>query len=177
MKNLLFGIAFVTATVCTAQELKHEKLKFLLGDYEVVANSPDGQGGWKATGSGKASFFTILEGTFVRETIVTSGQMGTLTMDNTIGFDGRTQTLRLIALDKEYSTMDVYHGKIEQNKLILDNLKSDAKFILDNGEEWSFKLTYEMISEDQNQLVVEFTKDDGKTWLPFAKNLFNRMGN
>ncbi|MCE7995749.1 MAG: DUF1579 family protein [Roseivirga sp.] len=148
--------------------------KYLLGTFKVTVYLPDGNGDWNAGGGGTADFITTLSGTFIEENIATSIGSSTLTMKNTIGVDGRSKNLRLIAMDKEYSTMDVYHGKSDNKTLVFTNLKSDEAFETQNGESLSFRLTYRQLSASKNSLLVEFTKDKGKNWSPYARQEYLR---
>lgn len=178
MSKFLYPIVLL---ICMFSSLSAQTLtpgvapyKFLLGEFHVKVFIPDGEGGWNAGGNGEARFVTTLDGTFIEENIATSMGNTTLTMKNTIGVDGRTKSLRMIAMDKEYSTMDVYHGKADTQTLIFNNLKSDRPFETQNGETLSFRLTYKKVTDQKNSLLVEFTKDKGSNWLPYARQEYLR---
>jgi len=164
------------ATIGTAQPLieSMQSFAFLLGEYEVISMRPDGKGGWSEAGKGQASFYPILEGTFVRQEVTTKLGNASLTMNNTFGIDGRSGQMRLLALDREYSTMDVYHGTINDQSLVFSNLESDTPARTPDGTPISFRLSYQSISDSENQLTVELTTDEGKTWQPYARNRFLR---
>lgn len=171
---VFLGFFLLNVNYLSAQ-LIHPELNFLLGDFETRVLLPDGQGGWVAGGSGKARFYPILDGTFIREDLNLSFGKGTLTMSNSMGKDRRSDKLRMVAMDKEFSTMDVYYGKVEDTKVILDNIDSDLPFKTQDGKQISFRLTYSKISENENESFVEMTKDQGQTWLPYSKQRFIRV--
>ncbi len=175
--SLLLSICFLITSLKAQQSALNPKLSnyaYLLGEFEVKVYLPDGNEGWKDGGEGTASYSTILEGTFIQENFAITIGNGTLTMNNILGIDPRTKELRLIALDKEYGTMDIYEGKIDQDTFFVSNLHSDARFELSNGDKLAFQLTYSPLTESSHRLLIEFTKDDGKSWHPYAKQYYIR---
>jgi len=178
MKSLsILGLILILAQAVSAQisTSKIKDFEFLIGSFEVHVNLPDGKGGWQQGGKGTAEFYPILDNTFIREEIATTMGNTTFTMSNTFGIDGRSGQTRLFALDREYSTMDIYYGKIEEDKLIYDNLKSDIPAKTRDGQDISFRLTYSKVNENENEILAEITLDKGKTWRPYAKNKFIRV--
>lgn len=179
MKRIIkcFALPFVLVTLNASAQTKNKikDYEFLIGEFEVQVYLPKGNGEWVAGGNGSASFYPILDNTFIREDIATTMGNTTFTMNNTFGTDGRSGQSRLIALDKEYSTMDVYHGKVEkENTLVYDNLNSDIPAKTSDGKEISFRITYSKLNENENQVFAEITLDKGETWRPYAKNKFIR---
>lgn len=150
--------------------------EFLLGDFDVTVNLPDGNGGWNRAGNGKSVLTTALDGTFIEENKATGIGNTSLTMKNIIGIDPRTKEFRLFALDKEYGTMDIYRGRREDKSIVFDNVSSDARFVSQNGLSYAFRLTYAFVKKNENSLYVESTTDDGKTWTPYAKITYKRVG-
>lgn len=176
MRLYLFVLViFFISTQDLLSQVKDVRLNFLLGSFDTRVLLPDGKGGWQPEGKGRADFFPILDGTFIREELKLSFGNTTLTMSNSIGQDGRDNQLRLIAMDKEYSTMDVYYGKVETGKLIFTNLHSDIPAVDRDGNKISFKLTYSQVSPSENQSLVEITRDEGKSWTPFSMQKFLRV--
>lgn len=159
-----------------AQQLNPKLTDFvyLLGTYDLTIYVPAGEDNWQEAGKGNASFTTILDGTFIQEDFFTTMGNTTLTMKNTIGVDARTEGLRLIAMDKEYGTMDVYEGEKEGDVITVSNITSDRPFVNDQGEAIAFRLTYSKVDAETNQLLVEFTKNKGETWMPYAKQVYRK---
>lgn len=163
--------------ILNAQELMEgiKDYEHLLGDFEVTVLLPATDGEWREGGKGEASFIPTLGGRFIEENISASFGEGSLNMKNTIGLDPREGgKLRLVAMDKEYGAMDMYRGKKDGQKLIFDNLTSDARFENQNGQNLAFQLTFDMITHDLHTLLVEFTDDDGKSWKPYTKIEYRR---
>lgn len=177
MKNLLvvLSILFLSATAGRAQG-RIDEFRFLLGTYDVQVYLPDGNNGWKEGGRGKAHFYPILDSTFIREDLNLNFGEGTLTMSNSIGRDSRQNQLRMIAMDKEYASIDIYIGHIEKGNIIFNNLTSDRAAPTDSGAGVHFRITYFQVSQKINQSLVEMTSDEGKTWKIYSKQLFNRVG-
>ncbi len=173
MKSIATIFLFMV-TVCATGQFKHADLEFLIGSFDTEVLIPDGKGQWKNGGEGSAQFYPFLDNTFIREELELTYGEGTLTMSNSIGRDHRSNEVRLIALDKEFSTMDVYKGNVVGGKLVIDNVSSDLPFVTQEGDSISFRLTYRRISAEQNESLVEMTKDGGITWSPFSKQVFTR---
>lgn len=165
------------ATEASAQTLnkKLSAYQHFLGTFELEIYFPDPAGKFAKVGTGKATIGTALDGTFLQEEKATKVGQGGLTMLNIIGIDPRTGGFRLFAMDKEFGTMDIYLGKADGKNLVFDNVKSDAKFVNQNGSSLSFRLTYTFESVDRNILVVESTEDEGTTWKPYARAVYNRV--
>ncbi|MEO9965439.1 MAG: hypothetical protein ABJF11_06615 [Reichenbachiella sp.] len=111
----------------------------------------------------------LLDSTYIDEEFAIRMESGSITMRSTLGVDGRTNELRLIALDKEYSTMDVYAGTATGRTLVLSNLKTDVAFKSADGTQFSFRLTLEPCKSCHHQLTVEYTNDNGQTWKRFSR--------
>ena len=172
-----YAFALLTSYNLSAQTLQDglKKYEHLLGTFEVEVMMPTRDGGWTKGGEGKATFETILGGKFIQEKIKTTFGQGTLTMHNTIGIDPRESAFRLFAMDREYGSMDMYKGRAEGNDLIFDNLDSDKRFQSPTGESLAFRLNFVYISATEHHLLVEYTKDDGTTWYPYAKNIYKKI--
>lgn len=148
----------------------------LLGEYNMEVFIPQPDGTWKSVGKGEAKIKTILGGTFMRKEAVSKMGNSELTMESTIGFDIKAQKPKLLALDKEYGVIDSYEGKVESDKIIFDNLASGVRFETKNGDKLSFRLTFSKIKETSHEFLVEFSKDEGKTWLPYVKQKCVKIG-
>ena len=173
--KILITLSFTLFTaLCHGQnDTKEYVYDRLSGDFnlEIYSPSTSENGKWSKSGFGQASFVSFFDGTYIREQVKTNIQGNSYHMDNTIGIDGRSGNFRLIAVDKEFSTMDVFNGRFENNRLVFDNLLSDLKMYNPKGEEINFKLTYSFHENGKNVLLVEYSKDSGNNWLPFSKQI------
>lgn len=176
MKKYYFLLAILFVQVSYSQTTSKEDIyERFNGHYTIEVFVPTQTKDWKKIGSGSAEFSHFFDKTYIREIVKTNMNGKEMNMDNTIGIDGRTGKFRLIACDKEWSTMDVYNGELENNKLIFDNLKSDIKTYGRNKKEISFRLTYTFLSKSKNELLVEITADKGKTWMPYVKQVQTKV--
>ena len=172
MKQLLL-LLFVISTLGSQAQNTENKLRpfyYLIGSYDVKVFAPDESGNWQPDGSGQSTYSLLFDSTYIDENFVLNLSNATMTMRSTLGVDGRTKELRLIAMDKEYSTMDVYDGKAEGRKLVLSNLDSDEGFQTQNAGKISFKLTVWPSEKCHHELLVEYTNDGGNTWKKFSKH-------
>lgn len=148
--------------------------EFLLGNFTIVTNMPNGKGGWIKMGTGDSEVSTILDGTFIVDQKKTKFGQNSLTTFTTIGIDPRTGEYRFIVLDKEWGTMDVYKGKKEGKSIIVNNVDSDARFTDQDGNKLAFQLAYHLVSSSQIDFVIHSSKDEGKTWEPYGKATYTR---
>ncbi|TDA90219.1 hypothetical protein E0702_16405 [Halomonas marinisediminis] len=79
-----------------------------------------------------------------------------------------------MSFDKTLGSVDVYTGTISNETIIFNNLDSEYKTKNKLGEDISFKLIYKRLSATENELVVGYTKNKGRTWFPFVKNIYTR---
>lgn len=173
-RTILFTLQLLLTFTTFGQNTKHNELSFLVGNFTVEVFLPNGDNDWKKGGNGKASFSTILNGTFIREDIELNFPAATMHMSNTFGKDGRSGTWRMMALDQEYSVMDVYHGQFINNSFVFNNLESDIAAVNPKGEKINFRITFTKLSDNQNQSLVEMTTDLGNTWNIFSRQVFTR---
>ncbi|MEO1253463.1 MAG: hypothetical protein AAFY41_01075 [Bacteroidota bacterium] len=167
--NILFPI-FLQSTVAQSFSNDHS---YLLGKYSIEVYAPDDSGNWKRAGDGKATFESILDGKFIREKSEATHSGYPLTMDVTMGTDGKTQRTKLLALDKEYSSFDIYEKVAADDGIKFANLDSDP-FITEDGQKMYFQLHYKFLDDDSNELIVMFSMNEGISWKPYAKYLYKR---
>ncbi|WP_422362272.1 hypothetical protein [Reichenbachiella sp.] len=171
MKYLIVMALFFGGFVSQAQKSDNKLAPFyyLLGEYDIKVFTPDSIGQWQADGTGVSTYSMLFDSTYIDEMFVLNMTNATLTMRSTLGVDGRTKGLRLVALDKEFSSMDVYAGRAEGEKLILSNLDSDEAFATENAGKISFRLTVTPSKTCHHEMLVEYTNDQGKTWKKFSR--------
>ena len=173
---MLLGLLILTMNL-NAQDLnpKLKNFEYLLGKFTIEVFLPDVSGNWTKAGEGNAEVSTVLDGTFIQESVQTKFGGSSLTMFNLLGIDPRTKMPRFIATDKEYGTMDVYNGRSEGSALYLSNLNSDERFKTQNGDELAFNLTFTKVDDKSHQLLIEYSKNDGTSWQPYIKQRYSKV--
>jgi len=177
MKSLLFFFLFLFSSFSLfSQGLQKDisELSFLLGKYMVSVYRPAAEGTWQKVGAGRTTFEPILDGRFIRETSVTKGENGPMTMESTIGYDLRYKKLRLFAIDKEFGVMDAYIGFMKDDYLIFTNINADIPFVAENGDKMSFRMSFHKLEQGNLEFIVEWTKDGGVTWFPFTRHMYTK---
>lgn len=177
IRTLSLLLFIISSQVVFSQKVKpHLKpYVYMLGHYNVEVYAPLPNGKWKQDGTGFATFTPIMDGTYIREDVSTATSTYNLTMINTMGIDSRSNKFKLFALDKEYGVMDVYEGQVSGDTIRVTNLHSDEKFIGQDGQEMSFRLTYNLVPEGAFELLVEFTTDEGRSWKPYARHRYKTL--
>lgn len=153
---------------------RFSNISFLVGSYDIEVFSYTLAKGWVKSGAGNSE--CLIKDTFITEKVKLNKENCIVNLSNTIGCDVLDDTFRLLSLDIPLGSIDVYKGNFENGTLIFTNLDSDTKTKSRTGEELSFKLIYKALSSTENELVVGYTKDKGKTWCPFVKNVYSRLG-
>ena len=151
---------------------RYSKLRFLLGEYDVVAFNSVESNAWIRAGKGTAIY--SLEDSFITEKVEIIRKNSVISMHNTIGCDAEKDTFNMQTLDYTSGIMDIFKGTINNDILIFCNNESGIKTKNEFGDSFKFKLIYKQLSLIENELVVGCSKDDGKTWFPFIKNIYKR---
>lgn len=151
---------------------RYAKLRFLIGEYDVVAYNSVESNAWIKAGTGTASY--SLEDSFITEKVEIFRKNSVISMLNTIGCDVEKDTFNMQTLDYTSGIMDIFKGTINNDILIFCNNDSVIKTKNEFGDSFKFKLIYKQLSLNENELVVGCSKDDGKTWFPFIKNIYKR---
>ena len=83
-------------------------------------------------------------------------------------YDQYRNVYRKAALDDVWGILDLYEGVIEDDQLILTNLKAGTFFPLPDGKWRGFRLTVELKSSHR-WVWIEKTDDEGASWQPAFK--------
>jgi len=151
---------------------RYAKLRFLIGEYNVIAYNSVQSNGWVRAGRGLASY--SLEDTFITEKVEIFRKNSVITMHNTIGCDLEKDAFNMQTLDFSSGVMDIYKGCINNEKIIFCNKNSEIRTANEFGDSFHFKLIYKQLSLTENELIVGCSKDNGKTWFPYIKNIYKR---
>ena len=173
---LLLGQMLVNAQTSDKSE-KMEFFNFLLGDWTVKNLKLNKENSWELLGVTSSKNSMVLGGKFVKENVKYLSDFGEINMITYIGYDSRVKSYKLSAMDKEYGVMDIYLGQVNGKSVVFTNLNSDSPFIMKDGKQLWFKLTYKDITENSFTHLVEGTLDKGKTWFMFSKANFKRKPN
>ncbi|MBJ2176032.1 hypothetical protein JBL43_17395 [Aureibaculum sp. A20] len=147
-------------------------IKFLVGSYSIDVFSYIHAKGWVKSGEGNSEF--VIEDTFITEKVKLNKENYVINLTNTIGSDECDKAFRLLSLDIPVGSIEIYKGEFDNESLVFTNLESETKVKDKVGEEVSFKLIYKPLSENENELIVGYTKNNGKTWRPYVKNIYRR---
>ena len=146
------------------------RIQYLVGEYNVLVYSYHSEF-WSKVGSGasiiKASDKLVTE----KIELLKGGEL--VSMNNTFGYQG-SEDYKMMALDLTSGSMDVYSGKIEEENLIFCNLQSSTASSNEYDSSFCFKLIYNQLSEEENQVVIGRSEDGGKTWVPYLKTVYKR---
>jgi Protein of unknown function (DUF1579) len=152
-------------------------ISFLEGTWSIENLEFNDKKEWTRIGTTNSVIQWRHDGRFLAETAKYLTSYGEINMITHIGFDSRSNSYKLSAMDKEYGLMDIYKGTWSNGKLVFTNLESDLPIIMEDDRELSFRLTYSSINNNGFEHLVEGTFDGGKTWFPFSKGIYSRTTN
>lgn len=89
-------------------------------------------------------------------------------------YDQYRQEYRIAVMDDTWGVMDIYEGNIEDNKLVLTNLKSGTTFPIGDGVWRGFKLMIDLDGEGDRMFIIHKTDDGGKSWQPNFEVTYSR---
>ena len=100
MKHLVLICSLAISQWCQAQNFENKLAPFyyLVGEYDIKVFTPDESGTWKRDGSGVSTYTLLFDSTYIDEMFTLNMSSSTLTMRSTLGVDGRSKELRLIAM-------------------------------------------------------------------------------
>ena len=162
----------MSATAKDTLNDRYTKLGFLIGEYDVMAYNSLESSAWIESGRGTATY--ALAEAFITENVEIYKNDSTIVMHNTIGCDIEKDAFNMQTLDYNSGLMDIYEGSITNGILVFCNRNSKIKTTDEFGDSFCFKLIYKQLSITQNELVVGYSKDNGKTWIPYIKNIYHR---
>lgn len=151
---------------------RYAKLRFLIGEYDVVAYNSVEAKAWVKVGKGSASY--SLEDTFITENVEIFRKNDIISMHNTIGCDIEKDAFNMHSIDYTSGSMDIYRGCVMKGRLVFCNKNSTIKSTNEFGDSFNFKLIYNQLSLTENELIVGCSKDNCKTWSPYIKNVYKR---
>lgn len=172
---VLFILLSLSGTYGFSQEMTD--ISFLEGTWSIENLVFHEEKGWDPIGTSNSVIQWKHDGRFLAETARYFTSYGEINMITHIGFDSRSKSFKLSAIDKEYGLMDIYLGRWSGSDLVFTNLESDLPIVMEDGRELSFRLTYSYLKKNSFEHLVEGTFDRGKTWIPFSKGIYKRQNN
>lgn len=146
------------------------KINYLIGEFNVLVYLFQSDL-WTKIGTGISSISSSDKLVTEKIEIIKGDQ--TIFMNNTFA-QQEVEEYKMLALDLTSGTMDVYQGKIFDEKLIFCNSDTKTSTATIQKDIVTFKLIYNQISQYENQVVIGRSKDAGKTWIPYLKSVYRR---
>ncbi len=143
-------------------------LRPLAGDWSVAVYSWRDEA-WSEPETERATYFFLLNDLALRKA-APERPAGGARLETTIQYDQYRDVYRLVALDDTWGNLDVFEGRRNADgAFVLTNLRSGTVSVGPGGEEYAFRLTLTIESDDANTLAVDISVDGGETWRPFQR--------
>ena len=144
---------------------KMQALKVLEGKWDMqVESTMDGGKTWQKAPITQVDIHLAHKGRLLREIPVNPLEKG-FNMETYLSFDQYRNVYRKAAIDDVWGIMDIYEGAIEDNKLVMTNLKGGTTFPMGNDIWRAFRLTIEL-TPDNRKMIIDASDDNGETWKP-----------
>ncbi len=147
------------------------RINYMIGEFNVLVYLYQADF-WTKVGSGIASVSGSDKLVTEKIEIIKGDEL--VAMNNSFGHDDYSEGYKMLTLDLTSGAMDVYKGKMYDEKLIFCNSDSVPTPADEQGDTYCFKLIYNQLSEEENQVVIGRSKDKGKTWIPYLKSVYKR---
>ena len=124
--------------------------------------------GWVQSGHG-VSEISFEENVLV-ETIKIRRDDKNSSLQNTIASELQSNRFKLMSLNMAEGSLETYTGVEENGVLTVCN--SDG--LTQEERNFCYKLRYREIAKGSFELIIGRSKDAGKTWVPYVKNIYRR---
>ena len=172
--GLVAGLYAHAQTVDPGAEARSQmqRLKVLEGDYSLVVHVTNDDGEtWQAGSANKVRIRLRHNDLLLEELPVELADQG-FHMNSYVTFDQYRSVFRKAAIDDVWGVMDIYHGKIVDDTLVLTNLDSGTLFPV-GADTWrGFRLTVPLVAGERTMLI-EKTDDLGESWQPAFKSVYS----
>jgi hypothetical protein len=152
-----------------------QQLKVLEGDYILtVQMSQDGGKTWQDGEPHKVSIRLRHKDLLLEELPIKPGKQG-FHMNTYLTFDQYRSVFRKAAIDDVWGVMDIYHGNILNDTLVLTNLQSGTLFPVAEGVWRGFRLSVPLTA-GKRIMLIEKSDDHGQTWQPAFRSVYTPVG-
>ena len=182
MKKLLIGILLSALTFSTltfsiqAQENVPEPSKAPLAAMQKLAPmtgvwsahteySADNGANWQTMARADVEFSYQLKNLVLAEAPDDHQSSGFQTA-TFFSYDQYRKIYRIAVMDDTWGIMDIYEGDIENDKLVVTNLRSKTFFPIDEKTSRAFRLTIDISGASARRMEIDKSDDGGKSWQP-----------
>lgn len=163
------GVLFAKTPLVSQKPLeKMQAFSMITGKWSMTVSITEDNGKtWQATPSQDVNINFIHKGMMLEEVASDLSSAG-FHMHTLISYDQYRKVYRKSATDDVWGIMDIYEGNLEDEKLVLTNLKSKTYFPVEDNVWRGFRLTLEL-KANHRFMWIDKTDDDGKSWQPAFK--------
>ena len=163
-------LGYISTNGSNSSNAALHRINYLVGEFNVLVYLYQADF-WTKVGAGNSSIKASDK--LVTEKIEIQKGDELISMNNTFGHES-SEFYKMMALDLTSGTMDIYKGKFLDEKLVFCNADTPLRTTNAHDEHCSFKLIYNQLSENENQVVIGRSNDEGKTWIPYLKSIYKR---
>ena len=157
-------LLLITGAASRAESEAMQALAFLDGTWTATYYAYADDGSKTEIGHNESVYSRSLNGQLIEESHTVLGTGPAFPMRSFYSWDGRKGVYRLAAVDENGGMMDIYEGSLTDNTLVMDNLAHETFYALEDGREMAFRLNWTFVSDDEVDLRVEMSLDQGETW-------------
>ena len=174
-KYLILGLMLLSAPAFAQGRGQHldpahlDRLSFLLGEFEVTSEESNPQGEWSPRDSYRISTAPDLhDAILVERRDLPSVDDGISTM-TVFGYDPFREEYRIVVNGSFIGLVDVFEGRFEGDRLIVDNVSSDTSYHAPNGAVYHYQLWFEDTEGPGYARGINISWDGGETFYPWVR--------
>lgn len=154
-----------------------QRLRFMQGEWDVVAHIMGDDGQWLATSiPNETAIYPIFDGTAHREIMPIAYGDVVVQLFFSWSYDKYRQVYRMISCDDNSGLLSVLEGNFIEgtDTVVINDVRAGTSMIEGDGVESFSQLASTKTSEDSFTDIVSESHDKGQSWTPIFKAVHTR---
>lgn len=169
-----FGVAAQPAKPDQSPEFK--RLAAMVGRWRVTMEVVDEKGAWQAMPGRQFSTIEHYKNGYLRERLETPDAKTQYNLELTYAYNQFDKFYQLTVLDDYSGLIDSYHGVMDGETLVMDNLRAGTRSPDAKNNLIHYKLEFSGFASASPRMLVYGSKDAGKTWSLMMRVTYARRG-
>lgn len=155
---------------------EYKRLAAMVGRRQVVMEVLDASGDWQVMPGRQISTIEPYKNGYLRERIETPDAKTKFNLELCYGYNQFDKFYQLTVMDDFSGLIDVYHGNMDGDTLVLDNLRAGTRSPNSENTLIHYKVELSGFATDGPRMRVYGSTDGGKSWAPMMRVTYARLG-
>lgn len=172
MKKVVLVISLMIISFVIQAQPKQggiNELSYLIGKWKAVTKVMTRSGAWKETTTDTVQFSFIKKGNYIKA--VMGGQYD---YELIFSYDQFQKKYRMSSIDQVSGLLDIYEGRLQEGKLVIDNVVKDTYYTMNNVNYYN-RLTLSETSMNGALMLIEGSDSRGEKWQQVSQVFFSKM--